>query len=64
MHPLRHGYHPRLVVAASDFPPAAGSPALLDDRPLLNGMPTAYVCHDFICQRPVNSVQEMLQQLG
>ena len=29
-----------------------GSPALLADRPLLDGQPTAYVCRNFVCQQP------------
>ncbi len=61
--PLWHGYHLRLVLAASPYPPAPGSPALLHDRPMLNGKPTAYVCQGFVCQMPVNDPQAMLAQL-
>jgi hypothetical protein len=57
------GYHPQLVLAASSFPPPAGSPALLNDRPLINGKPTAYVCQGFVCQQPVNTIKDMLVQL-
>ena len=63
LQPLLHGYHPRLVLAASPYPPPAGSPALLRDRPLMNGKPTAYVCRGFVCQHPVNTAEEMLFQL-
>ncbi len=63
LNPLRSGYHPRLVLAASAYPPLAGSPALLNDRGLLNGKPTAYVCHGFVCQKPVNDPKQMMAQL-
>jgi uncharacterized protein YyaL (SSP411 family) len=61
--PLLTGYHPRLILAASPYPPPPGTPALLNDRGLLNGKPTAYVCKDFVCQYPVNTPEEMLAQL-
>ena len=57
------GYHPRMVLAACNYPPPAGSPGLLNERPLLNGKPTAYVCREFVCQQPVNTPDEMLAQL-
>jgi uncharacterized protein YyaL (SSP411 family) len=60
---LWRGYHPRLVLAASPYPPAEGSPALLKDRPLLNGKPAAYVCQGFVCRQPVNDPELMLEQL-
>src|SRR4030042_1340199 len=63
LQPFWQGHHPRLVLAASPYPPPPGSPALLNDRKLLNGKPTAYVCKDFICQQPVNTPEEMLAQL-
>lgn len=63
LEPLRLGYHPRLLLAASPYPPPSGSPALLNDRGLLNGRPTAYVCQGFVCQQPVNEPGLMLAQL-
>ncbi len=60
---LRSSYLPRLVLAVSPYPPLEGSPDLLKDRTLLNGKPTAYVCQGFVCQRPVNSPEEMMAQL-
>ena len=63
LQPLWRGYQPRLVLATSPFPPPAGSPALLSDRPLVNSKPTAYVCQDFMCQQPVNTPEKMLAQL-
>lgn len=61
--PLLHVYHPRLVLAASPFSPTFGSPALLNDRPLMDNRPTAYVCQNFVCQQPVSSAEELLKQL-
>jgi len=57
-------YRPRQVAAISAFPPEPGSPALLIDRPMTNGLPTAYVCQGFVCFRPTNSADEMAAQLG
>ena len=59
-----HHYFPRQVLAASALPPAHGSPPFLNDRPLLNARPTAYVCQGLACQLPVNDPQEMLAQLA
>ena len=71
LHPTRDGlvqsvwerYNPRAVVAVSEGPPPPGSPSLLEDRPLLDGQPTAYVCEHFVCQQPVNSPEKLKQQL-
>jgi uncharacterized protein YyaL (SSP411 family) len=53
-------YRPRLILAGSSYPPKPGSPALVLDRPLHNGLPTAYVCRHFICRQPTNSPEEMI----
>jgi uncharacterized protein YyaL (SSP411 family) len=58
-----HAYHPRRVVAVGAFPPEAGNPALLRDRGLVNGSPTAYFCKHFTCQLPVTSPDELMAQL-
>lgn len=60
---IRSAYHPNLIVAASAYPPPSGSPALLNDRPLVNGKPAAYVCEGFTCQRPVTTVEELRELL-
>jgi uncharacterized protein YyaL (SSP411 family) len=62
--PLWSKFHPRLVMAISPSPPFAGSPALVSDRSLLNGKPTAYVCQGFVCQLPVNDPHVMISQLS
>ncbi len=57
-------WRPFDVVAASGFPPLQGSPALLTDRPLKDGKPTAYVCRNFACQLPANTAGELSAQLN
>jgi uncharacterized protein YyaL (SSP411 family) len=57
-------FRPRQVTAISNYPPEPDAPALLKDRPLLNGLPTAYVCQGFVCLQPVNSPTEMESQLA
>jgi hypothetical protein len=57
-------YRPRMVTAIAAYPPSNGSPALLENRPLLNDQATAYVCQGLICRQPVNSAEEMAEQLG
>ncbi len=56
-------YRPYLVTARSGFPPQPGSPALLLDRPLMAGEPTAYVCTNFVCLAPTTDPQVLLAQL-
>jgi uncharacterized protein len=60
---LWKAFRPHLLVAVSDFPPVLDTPRLVQDRPLVNGLPTAYVCRRFVCQKPTNSVQELEAQL-
>jgi hypothetical protein len=56
-------FRPHMVSAISDSPPSKDSPPLLMNRDLQNGLPTAYVCRSFVCQRPVNDPQEFSDQL-
>jgi uncharacterized protein YyaL (SSP411 family) len=56
-------YRPYLVVARSGLPPMPGSPALLLDRPLIGGEPTAYVCTNFVCLSPTTDPQVLLDQI-
>ncbi|HEU5460365.1 MAG TPA: thioredoxin domain-containing protein [Pyrinomonadaceae bacterium] len=37
---------------------------LLENRPLLNDRPTAYVCKNYTCQKPVNEPSELARQLS
>ncbi|MBE0408731.1 MAG: thioredoxin domain-containing protein [Anaerolineales bacterium] len=57
-------YRPRIVAAISPPMDIPNSPKLLNNRQLINGQPTAYVCQNFLCQYPVNTPEELLQQLN
>lgn len=56
-------WRPFDVAAIAASPPDAGSPALLNERPLKGGKATAYVCRNFACQLPVNTAAELAEQL-
>jgi uncharacterized protein YyaL (SSP411 family) len=64
MNVLWKNYRPRQISAISISPPPYGSPALLNDRPLINNEPTAYVCQGFVCLQPTSSPSEMEKQLA
>jgi len=49
-------YRPSKVVAIGDGTSAV---PLLRDRNQIDGRPTAYVCENFVCQRPVTTVDEL-----
>jgi hypothetical protein len=50
------------AVVLSGSPDAAGLP-LLADRPLVRGLPAAYVCRGMVCDLPVTDVAELEQAL-
>jgi uncharacterized protein len=56
-------FRPHIILAASALPLPHGAPPLLFDRAMLNDLPTAYVCRNFTCLKPVITPQELLQQL-
>ncbi len=56
-------FRPQAILAVSAYPPPENAPALLQERPLLNGLPTAYVCQNFSCQRPVTEPDELVKLL-
>jgi hypothetical protein len=61
---IHTGYRPNIVLAASTHPPSSDAPALLMDRPIIEGKATAYVCENFVCKLPVvGSVEELIKQL-
>ncbi|OLF08939.1 thioredoxin domain-containing protein [Actinophytocola xanthii] len=43
---------------------APGATPLLADRPLVDGRPAAYVCHGYVCDRPVTEVADLLAALA
>jgi uncharacterized protein len=57
---LRQRYLPRTVVAAG----SDDRIALLRNRPMVNGQPTAYVCENFTCKQPVTDVGAFEKELG
>jgi uncharacterized protein len=54
-------YRSRLVAAAG--PGGTDTPELLQERGMLQGKPTAYVCQNFTCNMPVNTPEGLRQQL-
>jgi uncharacterized protein YyaL (SSP411 family) len=60
---IRAEYRPGVVVAASPHPTKKDAPALLNDRALLNGKATAYVCEGFVCKQPVTDSESLAKQL-
>ena len=37
---------------------------LIADRPMLNGLSTAYVCENYVCNLPVTSTENLAKQLN
>jgi len=60
---IRSRYRPDLIVAMSPHPPPNDGPELLQNRPLKDGKPTAYVCEGFTCQLPVNTPAALRKEL-
>ncbi|MDX1379322.1 MAG: hypothetical protein R3307_10770, partial [Anaerolineales bacterium] len=56
---VRSQYRPNAIVAVSAIPPPEDAPALLRDRPVRQGKPTAYVCEGFVCKKPVTSSSDL-----
>jgi hypothetical protein len=56
-------YRPNLIIGQTEYPPSDEVPALLVDRPMLDGKPTAYVCEGFVCNLPVTNLQDFRKQL-
>ena len=64
LHVLRAEYRPGVITAASSHPIKKESPALLHNRTMLEGKPTAYVCEGFICKLPTTEIQTLTEQLS
>ena len=65
LEPVWTRWRPFQVLAAAAPDAARMSPVgLLHDRPQLDGRPTAYVCRDFVCQLPVTTAGQLIDQLG
>ncbi len=61
----RKKYRPFTIIAANhaEIDPTSGTPLILKDRPAINGMPTAYVCQEFMCHTPVTNPDAFKAQL-
>jgi len=55
-------YVPSLVLAGGP-PRAHWTIKLLEDRPLVDGKPTAYVCRGYACDKPVTDSEALSDQL-
>jgi uncharacterized protein YyaL (SSP411 family) len=53
-----------VVILSRDAEPEAERVPLLKDRSMFDGQATAYVCENFVCQRPVTSVEELADMLA
>jgi uncharacterized protein YyaL (SSP411 family) len=60
---IRAEYRPGVVVAASSYPMHKDAPILLNERILVNGKATAYVCEGFVCRQPTNDPEALITQL-
>jgi len=56
------GTSPGAVVVAG--PPDVPGVPLLADRPYLDGASAAYVCRDFVCDRPTTDPQDLARRVG
>ena len=56
-------YRPNQVVAVA-LPDEESPIPLLQEHPQINARATAYVCHHFACQMPVNDPEALAKQLG
>lgn len=53
----------KIVVTADEENNDADFVPLLQNRKIIDGKPTAYVCENFACQQPVTSVEDFVAQL-
>ena len=56
------GFHPNKVLVGAEEAGDHGLP-LLEDRSMIDGKPTAYVCQNYVCQLPVTAPEELAAQL-
>jgi hypothetical protein len=56
-------FRPNILLAAASLPLPEGAPPLLHNRDLVDGLPTAYVCKNFVCLNPVTTADKLLAQL-
>lgn len=61
---LRQGSPGAAVVVGDPEEPAARMVPLLRDRPLVDDLPGAYVCRQFVCDRPTSDAAELATQMA
>ena len=54
----------KVVVLSEETNANAEFIPLLHDRKLIDGKPTAYICENFVCQKPVITTEEMRAQIS
>jgi uncharacterized protein YyaL (SSP411 family) len=57
-------YAPHYVIGLTPSQTETSAIPLLNHRPQVDGRPTAYVCQNFACQLPVNTVEQLKEQLS
>jgi hypothetical protein len=60
---IRAEYRPGVVVAASTYPPHKDAPDLLQERALIDGKATVYVCEGFVCKQPTTDLEVVAKQI-
>ncbi len=61
---LWNTYRPRLVAAVAPSSSEHHPPPVAENRPMVNGQPTAYVCEGFVCLQPAVDPAEFAAQLS
>jgi uncharacterized protein len=61
---FRERFLPNVILAVAPEGTLPDRPALLEDRPQVDGMPTAYVCERFSCLLPVTQPEDLAKQLA
>ncbi len=54
----------KVVVLAKENNSDSALIPLLQERKTIDGKPTAYVCENFICQKPVTTIENLIEQLS
>jgi uncharacterized protein YyaL (SSP411 family) len=57
-------YLPNKIVVPAPAADRSASLPLLANRKMIDGTPTVYVCENFVCQRPVTTVEALREQLN
>jgi len=58
-------YHPNKIVILSEKPSENSDfIPVLEMKEKIDGKPTAFVCRNFVCQKPVSNIEELREQLG